>query len=188
MATDPNEYVAAQIGQQAENTLAPAASEQDIAAAAQAAQATAGIGVTEADVTAIFAQLKALQARIDAAEAQRQASAPDSLTSSVDAMRTQLANHGDPAAMALGEDAAEAAKNATETGDTGPLEKIVARIEAALRRNPPPPGDQSHYRQALDTAAVHVPDVIDAFTPPSSAAAVASDRPPAKVVAGSVVG
>ena len=188
MATDPNEYVAAQIGQHADDTLAPAASEQDLAQAGMAAQASAGIGATEADISAIFAQLKALQARIDAAEAQRQASAPDSLTSSVASLQTQLANHGDPAAVALGEDAAEAAKNATETGDTGPLGKIVARIEAVLRRNPPPPGDQSHYRQALDTAAVHVPDVIEAFTPPSSAVAVTSDRPPAKVVAGSVVG
>ena len=185
--TDPNEFVAAQIGQQADTALGAGAPEADLAAAAQQAQATAGIGVTEADITSILAQIKAMQARLDAAEAQRQASAPDSLTSSVAALRVQLANHGDPAAMALGEDAAEAAKNATESGDTGPLGKIVERIAAQLAKNPPPPGDQSHYQQARDTAAVHLPDVIGAFVPPSSAVAVSGGEP-VKVVAGSVVG
>lgn len=181
--TDPNEFVAAQIGQQAQNAMG-GATEADIA---QAAQASAGIGVTEADVTAIFAQIQALQKRLDAAEAERRAVAPDALTSSVAALNVQLANHGDPVAIELGADAAEAAKNATDSGDTGPLEQIIQRIGKQLTRNPAGPGDQFHYRQALDTATVHLPDVIEAFVPPSPASAVAGG-PPAKVVAGSVVG
>ena len=182
--SDPNAYVTDQLGQQAADVRG-ADSVEDLG---QAAHAQAGIGVTEADLDAIRAQLASFKAQLDAqAAAQRQAT-PDTITSSVAALQTQLANHGDPVAIELGNDAAEAARNAAESGDTAALASIAARLAKHLVRNAPGPGDQFHYRQVLDTAQTHIPDVIEAFRPPSSAVAVGSDRAPAKVVAGSVVG
>lgn len=183
--TNPQQYVADQIGQHAETVRGDTASPDDIA---QPLQAQAGIGVTEADLDGIREQLAAFKAQLDAqAQAQRQAT-PDTLRSSVAALGVQLANHGDPAAIELGKDAAEAAENAAESGDTGALGNIIKRIEQHLRRHPNGPGEQFHYNQVLDTVAQHIPDVIEAFQPPSSDLAVTSSRAPAKVVAGSVVG
>jgi hypothetical protein len=184
--TDHNDFVAGQLGQQAGSVLGQGASEEEIAGAAAA---HAGSGVTEADLDGIKALLAQFQRRLDAAEAQRQQLAPDALTSSVTALQTQLDNHGDPVAIELGKDAFEAAKSAAETGELGPLAAIAAKIAEHLRRHPAGPGDQFHYRQVLDTAAQHIPDVIEAFRPQAAAGQeLASTRPPAKVVAGSVVG
>jgi hypothetical protein len=176
--TDPG-YVADQIGQMAASNPA-ASSETDLA---QAAQSSAGLGVTEADLDAIKAQLASFQAQLNQAMAAQRAVAPDALTSSVAALNVQLANHGDPVAVELGKDATEAAANAAQSGDTGPLSSIVARIAQHLKAHPAAPGDQFHYRQVLDTAAVHIPDVIDAVRPVET---VGADV--ARVVQGSVVG
>ena len=62
----------------------------------------------------------------------------------------------------------------------------MARIAKQLQANPAAPGDQFHYNQVRDTAAVHIPDVIEAWVPPS--APPSTVNLPAKVVAGSVVG
>jgi hypothetical protein len=176
--TDPSGYVADQIGQQAGPPAA--VPEADIA---QAAHASAGLGVTEADLDAIKAQLASFAAQLAAQARATRNIAPDALTSSVAALNTQLANHGDTVAMELGKDATEAAANAAESGDTGALSSIVARIAQHLKAHPAGPGDQFHYRQVLDTAAVHIPDVIDSLKP---AEEIGTDV--ARVVAGSVVG
>jgi hypothetical protein len=177
--SDPSGYVADQIGQMA-NADPGAASTTDLA---EAVHGSAGLGVTEADLEGIKALLASFQARLEAAEATQRAVTPDALTSSVAALNVQLANHGDPVAMELGKDATEAAASATESGDTGPLENIIARIAKQLVANPPAPGDHFHYNLVRDTAAVHVPDVIVAFAPQSSAELARE-----KVIAGSVVG
>jgi hypothetical protein len=177
--TDPSGYVADQIGQQSAGVPA-GVPEADIA---QAAHASAGLGVTEADLDAIKAQLASFQAQLNQAVAAQRAIAPDALTSSVAALNVQLANHGDPVAIELGKDAAEAAAGAADSGDTGALSSIVSRIAQHLKAHPAAPGDQFHYRQVLDTAAVHIPDVIDAVKPVEQ---IGADV--ARVVAGSVVG
>jgi hypothetical protein len=177
--SDHEDYVADQIGQMA-SADPGASSETDLA---HAAHASSGLGVTEADLDAIKAQLASFQAQLAQAIAAQSALAPDALTSSVAALTTQLANHGDPVAIELGKDATEAAANAASSGDTGALSSIVARIAQHLKTHPAPPGDQFHYRQVLDTAAVHIPDVIDALKPVEH---IGADV--AKVVAGSVVG
>ena len=56
--SDPQQYVADQIGQQASDVLGSPASEADIASSAVA---SAGLGVTEVDVNALAAQIKAMQ-------------------------------------------------------------------------------------------------------------------------------
>jgi hypothetical protein len=178
--TDPQQFVAAQIGQQA-GPAQPAASETEIA---QDLQSQAGMGVTEADLDAIKAQLAAFQKQLNAQAAAQAALAPDTLTGSVASLVTYLQGHGDPAALELGADATEAAKAAADGGNTGALSGIIARIEQHLRRRPPYPGENFHYNNALAIAS-HLPDVIDRV---NEAAGPSEDRAPAKVVAGSVVG
>lgn len=184
--TDPNQAVAEQLAGQAASVPVQGVDEQELAAAAQS---HIGQGVTEADIEGILAQIKAMQARLDQAEAERRASTPDTISSSVDQLFHQLLNHGDTIAIELGKDAVEAAKSIAEGGSIGPLMTIAEKLTARLLKNPPAPGDQFHYRQVLDTAQTHIPDVLNAYQPPpQSAGAIGSDRAPAKVVAGSVVG
>jgi hypothetical protein len=189
--SDPNELAAEQIRQHAAQVQGDtAAPDADLAAQLQQGQGQASIGVTEADITSLFAQIKAMQDRLDKAERERASSAPPALVSTAETLKGYVDVHGDPVAAELAADAVEAARNATDSGDTGPLAKIQAKLAKHLARNPPYPGENHHYRQALDWAANHLDDAIEAFVPParSSAVAVTSDRAPAKVVEGSVVG
>jgi len=187
--TDPNEFAAAQIAQHAADVQGATASETDLAAAAQAASASA-IGVTEADLDGIRRMIADMQTRLEAAEADRRAAAPPALVSTAETLKGYVDVHNDPAAAELAADALEAAKNATESGDTAALAKIQAKLAKHLARNPPYPGENHHYKQALDWATNHLAEAVEAFVPPkkTNAPAVGSDRAPAKVVEGSVVG
>jgi hypothetical protein len=179
--TDPQQFVAAQIGQQS-GAVQPAASEQDIA---QAAQSHAGLGVTETDLDAIKAQLAAFQQQLNAQAAAQSSVSPGMLTGSVASLVHYLEGHGDPAALELGADATEAAKAVSEGGNTGALSGIIAKIETHLRRRPPYPWENFHYNNALAIAS-HLPEVIDRVN--DSQAPRPAEKAPAKVVAGSVVG
>jgi hypothetical protein len=187
--TDPNEFAAGQLRENAAQVQgATTTTDADVAAQLQGGQAS--IGVTEADIKTLFAQIQAMQDRLDKAERERASSAPPALVSTAETLKGYVDVHNDPAAAALADDAVEAARNATESGDTSALAKIQAKLAKHLARNPPYPGENHHYRQALDWASNHLPDAIEAFIPPvrSAAVAVGSDRAPAKVVEGSVVG
>jgi hypothetical protein len=187
--SDPNELAAEQIRQHAAEVQGATAG-PDLAAELAASTGQTPIGVTEADIASLFAQIKAMQDRLDRAERERASSAPPVLVSTAETLKGYVDVHNDPVAAELAADAVEAAKNATESGDTGPLAKIQARLAKHLTRNPPYPGENHHYRQAVDWASNHLADAIEAFVPPlkSTAVAVGSDRAPAKVVEGSVVG
>lgn len=183
--TDPQQYVAQGIEQHAEQ-VAAADPGQALPDPGEA-QAQAGIGVTESDLEAIWAQLNSFKAQLAAAQAAQAQTTSDSVSGSVATLVHYLEGHGDPAAMELGKDATEAAKAVAEGGNTGALSGIVAKIEKHLRKHAPYPGENFHYKAALATVE-DLPDVIDRYQPPSTAPAVGSDRAPAKVVAGSVVG
>jgi hypothetical protein len=157
-------------------------------AAEQMAQGSTGLGVTEADIEGILSQLRDVQTRLDQAERERIKSAPPVLVSTVDSLLHHLEGHGDPDALDIGKSLQEAAVNSTQSGDTGPMVKIAAKLARHLQRNAPYPGENYHYKAAADWAANHVPDAIDAFVPPAASQAVTSDRAPVKVVEGTVVG
>lgn len=188
MSEQFNEAVADQLGQIGAATAGPGSGVDLDAAAAQSGAAP--LGVTESDLASLFAQIKDMQARLDRAEAQRQADAPPQLVSVADTIAHYAGVHNDPKALELVADLQAAAGNATESGDTGPLTRIGERLAKHLARNRPHPGDNHHYDQLVDWVSNHLPDAVDSFVPPApaSAAAVGSDRAPAKVVAGSVVG
>lgn len=168
---------AEQIGQMA---AAPGSSGQDDVA--QAALAASGLGVTEADIDAIKAQLADFARQLKAQAAAQAKATPDDITGSVASLEHYLRHHGDEEAQALGADAAEAARGIAAGGNTGALSGIVGRIAAHLRAHPPAPGENFHYRSALGLAE-HLPVVIDRV-----ASASGSEQVPGKVVAGSVVG
>jgi hypothetical protein len=181
MSDSFSEQAAEQIRQQGDTVLGQGASEQEIATAAQA---HAGIGVTEADIDAIRQQLASFQKQLDAQAAAQAKVSSDAITGSVATLVHHLEGHGDQAAIELGKDATEAAKAAVSGGNTGALSGIIGRIAAHLRRNPPYPGENFHYNSALSTAE-HLPVVIDRV---NASAEPRDDQAPAKVVAGSVVG
>lgn len=170
--TDPQQYVADQIGQQAESLRAPGS---DIA---QAVQASAGSGVTEVDVSALAAQIKALQDRVDAAEAANAADVKTPGKEHIKTLQHFLAGHGDPRAIELGNDLSEAFDAAAESGDGSYAAKASDRLVSYLARNRPYPGENYHYNNAVAFAA-DTADHIDALTPPAV---------PGKVLQGAVVG
>jgi hypothetical protein len=161
---------------------------------ADIAAGTAGSsGVTEADMDALWGQLKRMQAQLDATtRANLAARGEEPIRTLVRALTGFVGVHADPAAVTLADDATDAVSNLLDNGgsDTGPLEKIVGKIARQLLREPPHPGENFHYNQALALATRRVPDAIEDYEPPpaTSAAAVTSDRAPAKVLAGSVTG
>jgi hypothetical protein len=183
------EQAAQDLGTQAFGTPGQAdTTPADIAAGAGAAS-----GVTEADMDALWGQLKRMQAQLDATDrANAAARGEEPIRGLVRALVSFVGVHADPAAQALADDATDAVSNLLDQGgtDTGPLEKIVGKIGRALTRNPPHPGENFHYNQAVQLATRRIPDAIDDYEPPpsSAAAAVTTTRPPAKVLAGSVTG
>jgi hypothetical protein len=183
------EQAAQDLGTQAFGTPGESATtDADIAAGAGAAS-----GTTEADMDAMWGMLKRMQAQLDATDrANAAARGEEPVRTLVRALVGFVKVHADPAAVTLADDATDAVSNLLDNGgsDTGPLEKIVGKIARQLLREPPHPGENFHYNQALALATRRVPDAIEDFEPPPSsrAAAVTSDRAPAKVLAGSVTG
>lgn len=173
--TDPNEFVAGQIGQQAEAVREATPGQAVVAPAA-------GLGVTSVDVDQLAAQIAALQARLSDVEEQRAKAAGNPLADTVKSLQHFLGGHGDPAAVELGNDLAAAVDEAGKSGDTSQVAKIADRLDRHLARNAPYPGENYFHRNAVAFTR-DLPDLIDSFKPAGQ-----PDRTPAKVVAGSVVG
>ncbi len=122
------------------------------------------------------------------------------LEATAKAIRDMLATHFDgtgaaagPDVLRLADDVTDAARNAVESGDTGTVRQLGQRLERALNRAHPGPGDHHWFRQALDFTRNHLQeaaDTVDENPPaPSGAPAIGSGgRPPAKVIEGSVTG
>src|SRR5271170_3677901 len=109
--TDPQAFVAGQIGQQA-GVVRAAQPGQDIPVP------QAGLGVTGVDVEALAAQIQAMQARLDLADAERIKAAGNPLADTVKTIQHFLTGHGDPVALELGNDLAAAVEEAGKSADT----------------------------------------------------------------------
>jgi hypothetical protein len=158
----------------------------------------------ETDVRELLAQMQAQQNAMAAEIARLRAGGDPSglhpLAGTAAAAREQLTVHlthnnllNSPphaAALRLADDLVDAAGNAVESGDVSQVRDIGGRLERALKRIHPGNGDNHYYRQAVEFVRDHLPDAADTVTAPtpSSAPAVASSQPPARVVAGSVTG
>jgi len=176
--SDPQQYVAEQIGQQASDVLGSPASEADIASSAVA---SAGLGVTEVDVNALAAQIKAMQDRIAQMEADAAKPSADSLSGTVKSIQYFLAGHGDAQAVKLGDDLAAAADAAVQSGDGTYVARAADRLDRYLAKNAPYPGENYFHRNAVAFVS-DLPEIIDALPGP------AASQAPAKVVQGAVVG
>lgn len=194
--TDPTTYgqaaqqaaalAAQELGSQAFGTPGQAAATpEELAAAAGPA-----IGTTEADMAALMAILQATQARLDALEAKERAEHAPALVGTAKTAVAMLEGHGDPVALELGRSLLDAAQNAVESGSTQFVSVISGKLTRHLLRNPPVPGENYHYRQAVDFAGPHMQDAIDGFTPPAPAAGAlpSAGGPAVKVLEGSVTG
>jgi hypothetical protein len=127
------------------------------------AQAGQAIGSTDVDPAQMMQMLKDLQARVDAADAQRREQNAPPLVAIAESARDTLQAHADanPAtdhteAIGLAGDLVEAAKDAVTSQTGGRVEKIARRLESALKRVDPGPGDHHWYRQALDFVGAHM--------------------------------
>jgi len=161
--------------------------------------AASGLGATSVDIGELEKLIEArVRAAVDAAmaSAARAQHAPV-VQSTAETMRDLIATHAahNPGrdhseVLGLADDAVEAAKNAVSSGNGSYVTKIAAKLEKALHRVHPGPGDHHYFGQALDFAAVHLPGAADQLEPPApqSAGAVGSSQPPAKVIEGNVTG
>jgi hypothetical protein len=159
-----------------------------------------GASATEVDVAALLKQLQAQQAAMaDEIARLRGSQAPAGehpLVSTAAAARELIATHfdrgykGDGAAIGrLADDLVDASSNAVSSGDTGPARQVAKKLEVALNRVHPGPGDHHYFKNALALVGYHYPIAADTVTEaqPTGAPAVAGGAP-AKVVAGSVTG
>jgi hypothetical protein len=140
-------------------------SEADVAGELAHRQAQAGqsIGSTDTDPAALLKMIHGLQDRLDAAEAQRRETNAPPLVAIAESARDNLQAHADSnpgtdhtEALGLAGDLVEAAKDAVTSGTGTRVEKIAARLESALGRVNPGPGDHHWYRQALDFVGAHM--------------------------------
>lgn len=156
-----------------------------------------GLGATEVDVAALLAGIQALQERVQALEKEKASGAALPVIATAETLRDLIKTHvahnpgSDHAALlGLADDAVDAAGNAVTSGDGAILTGLAGKIEKALNRIHPGPGDHHYFRQALDFAAVHLPDAAGNLVkqPAVLAPSLTSDRPPAKVIEGNITG
>ena len=174
--TDPQQYVADQIGQQAQTVTGATGSSEIVPPAA-------GLGVTSVDADSLLAEIKAMQARLNDLEAEKAAAAGgDPLINTVKTVNHFLAGHGDAQAVELGQDLAAAVDEAGKSGDTSQVAKIAEKLDRHLSKNAPYAGENYFHKNAQAFVG-DLPDLIDSFKPVAQPQAS-----PAKVVAGSVIG
>lgn len=175
----------------------------ELGAQLAAGQAQAGQAIGAApdgpDPAQLLAMIQELQTKYSQLEAEKRTAGAEPLIATAESFRNAIADHvsgkttgtQDPERHAevqgLADDLVDAAHNAVASGDGGPVIRIAQRIERALRRAHPGPGDHHYWRQA-ESFIGDVPDLAEQLAPPTTFAAVGSSRPPAKVVAGSVTG
>ena len=199
----PDQLEAARVAlaaEQAANSGPPAETQTD--AELGGALAAAGASAADVDVKALLADLlqrqQALEAEVTQLRAQEAAVKAEPVKTTAAALKAAILEHASgkttgngaidhSALISLADDAVEAASNAVESGDAGPLAAITARIVRALAKHHPGPGDHHWFRLAQSQAA-DLQDQAEAIVPRPAAAAIGSDRAPAKVVEGSVVG
>lgn len=169
--------------------------EADAAAALAAQQTAAGVtGVTDVDVAALIhgmqQQMAAMAAQISQLQAEATPSGPHPLQATARMLRHHLADaehrESHAPAVALAEDLVEASGHAVTSGDLTHVKSILARLDKWRRRNPVPPGDAYHARQADEIIGYHLPDQVETFVPRPKAPAVAGAAP-VPVITGSVV-
>jgi len=148
----------------------------------------------EVDTQAMIREMVA--AEVKRIMAQRQpADGEHNLISASAAARDLIAHHFEfhpkkDELVRLADDLVDAARNSVDSGDAGPARQVAAKLERRLNFFHPGPGDHHYFRQALGLVSVHVPDAADTIgdAQPTAAPAVASGKPPARVLEGSVVG
>jgi len=169
-----------------------------------AALAASGASAVDTDVNELLKQLLAtqasLQAQVDALQAEKAQAKAEPVKATAEALKNAILEHasgkttGNPsidhsALISLAEDAIAAAAEAVLPGGTGvALAGIAVRIERALTRFNPGPGDHHYFRAAQSQAADLVDQAENLAPVPATAGAIGTDRAPAKVLAGSVVG
>jgi hypothetical protein len=145
-----------------------------------------GGAATEVDVAALMARMDAMARQLAAMQAGQGAAGEHNLIATAAAARDLIGQHFEfhrkgPELTRLADDLVDAARNAVDSGDTGPARQVAAKLERMLRLWSPGPGDHHYYAQAYRLLTDALADAADTVTAPA-------DRAPAKVVAGSVTG
>lgn len=191
----------AQAADQLRNVPQPSVSpppEDEVAAGLAARQSAAPAGITSVDAEKLMAAMAAMQARLDALEAEKRAGATVPLKSEAEVMRDLIRVHAahnpgtdHAGVLRLADDAVDAAGNAADSGDGSIVHDLAGKLERALVKVHPGPGDHHYFAQALDFARFHLPEAaarVPRKPDREPAAAVSSDRAPATVIQGNVTG
>ena len=177
----------------------PASLAARLAAGQQAAGEPVGAAPDGPDPAALLAMIQELQGKYQQLEAEKRTAGAEPLVSTAESFRAAVQDHvsgkttggQDPdkhaEILGLAEDLVAAAANAVTSGEAGAVIRIAQRIGQALRRIHPGPGDHHYFRQA-ESFITDVPELADRLAPPTTFAAVGTDRAPARVVQGSVTG
>jgi hypothetical protein len=177
----------------------PAELGAQLAAGQAAADQPIGAAPDAPDPAQLLAMIQDLQTRYSQLEQEKRTTGAAPLISTAESFRNAVADHvsgkttghqdADKHAeiQGLADDLLDAAHNAVGSGNGDPVLQLARRVEAALRRIHPGPGDHHYFRQA-ESFIGDVPELADQLAPPTKFAAVGSSRAPAKVVQGSVTG
>lgn len=159
-------------------------------------------GPDQVDVSALEdrlnAQIAALAAEVSRLKQGQAARGTHPLAGTAKAIRDMLATHfdhnlgadGGPV-MRLADDVVDAAGNAVTSGDTSTVRELAGRLERAMNRVHPGPGDHHWFRQALDFTRNHLLEAADTITEPAdgpAGPAIGTSAAPARVIPGSVTG
>lgn len=177
----------------------PAALGAQLAAGQAAADQPVGAAPDGPDPAQLLAMIQELQDKYQRLEQEKRTTGAAPLIATAESFRNAIADHvsgkttgGQDAdrhaeIQGLADDLLDAAHNSVASGDGGPVLALARRIERALRRIHPGPGDHHYFRQA-ESFLGDVPELAEDLAPPTTFAAVGSTRAPAKVVQGSVTG
>lgn len=164
-------------------------------------QVASSASATEVDVPALLARMQAQQDAMAAEIARLKAGqAPQGdhplvgvATQARDQLREHFANDDtatdSSGVMRLADDVVDAAGNAVESGNVGPVRQLGEKMTRALAKIHPGPGDHHYFAQALGFYRDHLPDAADTVTEPSPSPAPAiGGGQSVPVVQGSVTG
>jgi predicted nucleic acid-binding protein len=161
-----------------------------------ARQAAAPAGITDVDANKLLAAMQRMQAQIDQLQAEKAAGLGVPVITNAELMRALLKTHAahylgtdHTDVLRLADDTVDAAKNAAESGDGSILTQLAGKMERALKKVNPGPGDFTYFQQARDFATDHIPEAAAQLVPvPQTSAALASSGAATPVIQGSVTG
>jgi len=152
-------------------------------------QAAGQTGVTSVDANLLLAAIQQMQQQIADLQASKGPAGEHPLIATARQLLVHVGHqHGDTAGHQLAQDLMDASVNAAKSGDGHYVETLTGKLHRWLQRHSPQPGENYHHAQATQITGFHLPDQVDALTPPPAPLVSVGGAAPVQVVSGSVTG